>query len=111
MFQYSYVILGLVNQVLLSETVKQNDRQDDEEQLKIHDVRGECFAPHLALMLKSECHKFMFISIFFPQPREIEWCEARSCTSPIRGALRVKSEVSTFHATSAISMKVLVRVS
>ena len=37
--------------------MKQNDRQDDEEQLKIHDVRGECFAPHLALMLKSEWHK------------------------------------------------------
>ena len=38
--------------------MKQNDSQDDEEQLKIHDVRGECFAPHLALMLKSEWHKF-----------------------------------------------------
>ena len=37
--------------------MKQNDRQDDEEQLKIPDVRGECFAPHLALMLKSEWHK------------------------------------------------------
>ena len=38
--------------------MQQNDRQDNEEQLKIHDVRGECFAPHLALMLKSEWHKF-----------------------------------------------------
>ena len=39
--------------------MKQNDSQDDEEQLKIHDVRGECFAPHLALMLKSEWPKFL----------------------------------------------------
>ena len=39
--------------------MKQNDSQDDEEQLKIHDVRGECFAPHLALMLKSEWHKLL----------------------------------------------------
>ena len=38
--------------------MKQVDRQDDEEQFEIHDVRGECFAPHLALMLKSEWHKF-----------------------------------------------------
>ena len=38
--------------------MQQNDRQDDEEQLKIHDVRGECFASYLALMLKSEWHKF-----------------------------------------------------
>ena len=37
--------------------MKQVDRQDDEEQFKSHDVRGECFAPHLALMLKSEWHK------------------------------------------------------
>ena len=28
--------------------MQQNDRQDDEKQLKTHDVRGECFAPHLA---------------------------------------------------------------
>ena len=27
------------------------------EQLKNNDVRGECFAPHLALTLKSEWHK------------------------------------------------------
>ena len=33
------------------------------EQLQNPDVRGECFAPHLALMLKSEWHK---------------WCEALS---------------------------------
>ena len=54
---------------------------------------------------------FMFSSIFFPQPREIQWCEALSCTSPIRPALRVKSEVSTFHVTSATSIEVLLRVS
>ena len=46
-----------MDHVLISETMKQNDRQDDEEQLKIHDVRGKCFAPHLALMLKSEWYK------------------------------------------------------
>ena len=38
--------------------MKQVDRQDDEEQFKIQDVSGECFAPDLALMLKSEWHKF-----------------------------------------------------
>ena len=52
------------------------------EQLKNNDVRGECFAPHLALTLKSEWHKFMFIEIF-SHLREIKWCEAPFCTSPI----------------------------
>ena len=60
MFSYFlYFFSSFANQVLISETMKQNDRQDDEEQLKIHDVRGECFAPHLALMLKSEWHKLI----------------------------------------------------
>ena len=39
--------------------MKQNDKRDDEAQLKNYDVRGECFAPHLALMLKSEWHKYL----------------------------------------------------
>ena len=50
-----------MNQVLISEAMQQDGRQDDEEQLKNHDVRGECFAPHLALMLKSEWHKCEFV--------------------------------------------------
>ena len=59
MFSYFlYFFSSFANQVLISETMKQNDRQDDEEQLKIHDVGGECFAPHLALIQKSEWHKF-----------------------------------------------------
>ena len=57
--------------------MKQNDSQDDEEQLKIHDVRGECFAPHLALMLKSEWHKSQDASMSL----ESEWCEALSSNS------------------------------
>ena len=65
MFPYFlYFFSSFVNQVLISETMKQNDRQDDEEQLKIHDVRGECFAPHLALILKSEWHKLNSYLVF-----------------------------------------------
>ena len=62
-----------MNQVLISEAMQQDGRQDDEEQLKTLDVRGECFAPHLALMLKSEWHK---------------WCEALSSDTEGRGSLR-----------------------
>ena len=47
------------NQALMSEGMKPNDKRGAEEQLKNYDVRGECFAPHLALMLKSEWHKLL----------------------------------------------------
>ena len=56
-FLYEFLV-----QVLLSKTMKQNDRQNDGDHLKILVVRGECFAPHLALTLKSEWHKFHFDS-------------------------------------------------
>ena len=52
--EYSFCF---ANQALMSEGMKPNDKRGAEEQLKNYDVRGECFAPHLALMLKSEWHK------------------------------------------------------
>ena len=70
----------------------------------------ECVAPLYFTQLRRKSPLHVSFSAW-TAPRNWIWCEALSCTSPLWLALRVKSEVSTFRVTFAVSIKVLVRVS